>query len=244
MPRVELKGIHRVKKRLVSGTREYHYAFRGGPQFWSSASAITIGSSDYLEAFIAATKPHLMIAGSSVAAGKSASDVIRRYRASVHYKNRAPRTKRDFDKYLDAFEVSFGEDPIKLFEESEAVAEIREWKEQWAHSPKQYDYATTVVTRFLNWAKEEDRAISIHHHVNVKRVYNSDRSEIIWLPAELKALLSVATDREQRVVVAASEGGLTPQDIGILKRQHVQRTPKGRRLFFKRTKTGKPVSIP
>ncbi|CUK06620.1 Site-specific recombinase XerD [Ruegeria denitrificans] len=30
----------------------------------------------------------------------------------------------------------------------------------------------------------------------------------------------------------------------MLKREHVQRTPKGRRLFFRRTKTGKPAAIP
>lgn len=60
----------------------------------------------------------------------------------------------------------------------------------------------------------------------------------------MKALLKVANDREQRIVIAASEGGLTPQDIGILKREHVQQTPKGRRLFFRRTKSKKPVAIP
>ncbi|MEH6644744.1 site-specific integrase [Sulfitobacter sp.] len=158
--------------------------------------------------------------------------------------SRVAPLQSDYDKYLHSYEPEFGTDPIKLFEEKEALSEIREWKEQWAHSPKQYDYATSVITRFLNWARDGGAAIVTHHHMNVARMYRSDRSEIIWLPEELDALLSVANEREGRVAIAASEGGLTPQDIGILKREHVQKTPNGRRLFFKRTKSGKPVSIP
>nr|WP_254433955.1 tyrosine-type recombinase/integrase [Ruegeria arenilitoris] len=131
-----------------------------------------------------------------------------------------------------------------MFEEKEAVAEIRLWKDQWSHSPKQYDYAGSVATLLLNWARDEDAVISVHHHVNIKRIYKSDRSHVIWFPEEIQALIDVANEREKRVVVAASEGGLTPQDIGILKREHVQKTPKGRRLFFQRTKSGKPVAIP
>lgn len=245
MLRNELKGIHRVKKPVKGGAvKEYHYAYRGGSQFWSSESSCKVNSSEYFFAFLEASKPHLLRAVPKPAAEVSTTDVIGRYRESVHYKNLAERTRRDYDKYLNSFEEAFGVDPIKLFEEKGAIAEIREWKEQWAHSPKQYDYATSVATRLLNWARDEDAAIAVHHHMNVARIYKSDRSEIIWLPEELKALLGVASESEARVAIAASEGGLTPQDIGILTREHVQNTPNGRRLFFKRSKTGKAVSIP
>ena len=61
MPRVELKGIHRVSKKLAGGkVREYHYAYRRGPQFWSSESDFKVGGADYLEAFLEASKPHLL----------------------------------------------------------------------------------------------------------------------------------------------------------------------------------------
>ncbi len=245
MPHVKLKGIHRVLKTLANGeVRKYHYVCRGGPQFWSNSSDIQMGSEEYLEAYLSKKKPGLLSAAPPSGNRASTFAVIQRYRSSAHFKNLAPRTQSDYSKYLDAFEADFGDDPIKLFEEKGAIAEIREWKDQWSHSPKQYDYATSVVTRLLNWAREEDAVISIHHHVNIRRIYKSDRSHVIWFPGEIQALIDVASEREKRVVVAASEGGLTPQDIGLLKREHVQRTPKGRRLFFRRTKTGKPVAIP
>lgn len=72
----------------------------------------------------------------------------------------------------------------------------------------------------------------------------SERYDIVWLLEGLRALQAVANDREARVDTAASEGGLTPRDIGILKREHVQNTPRGRRLYFRRAITGKFISIP
>ncbi|MCV2866506.1 tyrosine-type recombinase/integrase [Albidovulum sediminicola] len=245
MARVDLKGIHRVRKRLVTGAVvTYHYAYRGGPQFWKSTSEVKQGTPDYLEAFIRASKPQLLAAVPSRGDRNSTSSVIARYRDSVHFKKLGDRTKADYEKYLLSFEKEFGSDPIAMFEERDALAEINAWKNKWSHSPKQFDYATSVVTRLLNWARDTDVSIQVHHHVDVERMYSSNRADIVWLPGELRAMLDVATERESRIVIAASEGGLTPQDIGILTWNHVQKTPKGRRLFFKRTKTGNPVSIP
>lgn len=240
-----LKGIHRVRKRLATGAvREYHYAYRGGPCFWRTGDAMVVGSSDYIQAFGEASKPRRLRAQSDPVMASSTRAVIERYRKSIHFQKLAARTQADYVKYLNAFDAEFGVDPIKLFEEKASLSEIRTWKEQWVHSPKSYDYATSVVTRLLNWARDEDVVIAIHHHLNVPRIYKSDRSEIIWLPEELAALVRVATEREARIIIAASEGGLTPQDIGILTRDNVQKTPKGRRLLFKRTKTSKATSIP
>ncbi|WP_295536895.1 tyrosine-type recombinase/integrase [uncultured Thioclava sp.] len=240
-----LKGIHQVRKRLANAKiREYHYAFRGGPQFWHSDNGVAIGSPDYVAAFSNAAKPGRLTKIPDIASGSTTRAVIERYRRSLHFQKLAERTQSDYEKYLKSFDTEFGVDPIKMFEEKESLGEIRTWKEQWSHSPKSYDYATSVVTRLLNWARDEDVALSNHHHVNVARLYKSNRSEIIWLPEELRALLAVANDREARVVIAASEGGLTPQDIGILTRDRVQNTPKGRRLLFKRSKSKKVTSIP
>ncbi|MBM06539.1 MAG: integrase [Oceanibulbus sp.] len=238
-----LQGVHRVKKRLSGGViKKYHYAFRGGPKFWSSDCSFEEGSTEYALAYAAILRGHKPSV--STAGRKITRSVIDRYRRSAHFVNLSERTRSDYGKYLTSFEEAFGDDPIKMFEEKEAVAEIREWKDRWAHSPKQYDYATSVVTRFLNWAMNDDASILVHHHANIARLYRSDRSDIVWLPEELRALRAVANDREKRVLIAASEGGLTPQDIGILRNEHVQKTPNGRRLFFRRTKSGKPVSIP
>ena len=128
----------------------------------------------------------------------STAAVIDRYRKSAHFMKLKPRTQSDYEKYLTAFEAEFGEDPVKMFEEKASISEIRVWKQKWKHSPKQYDYATSVVTRLLNWTKKEDASIDMHHHVGVERLYKSDRADIIWLPEEVHALLAVANEREAK----------------------------------------------
>jgi integrase len=238
-----IKGVHRVSKHLASGKlRVYHYAFRGGPKFWTSDSKANPDDPQYAIAYADAMRK--APTGIVKPGSRSTAAVIERYRRSAHFKNLAPRTQSDYEKYLTAFEADFGEDPIKMFEERASLSEIREWKDQWAHSGRQYDYATSVVTFLLNWAAKEDVSIEGHHHIGVPRLYKSDRADIIWRPEEIEALLAVATDREARIVIAASEGGLAPQDLGAVGRQHVQRTPMGRRIVVKRAKTRHPMAIP
>lgn len=239
----KIKGVHCVSKKLAGGqVRFYHYAFRGGPLFWTADSKAVPTDPQYAISYADALRK----APTGVVRPRrdSTTAVIDRYRRSIQFTKLASRTQSDYEKYLSAFEEEFGGDPIKLFEERESMAEIREWKERWSHSAKQYDYATTVVTRLLNWAKKEDASIAVHHHSDVARVYKSNRADIVWLPEEVEALLSVANEREARIVVAASEGGLAPQDLGRLTMAHVQRTPKGRRIFLKRGKTNNPTGIP
>ncbi|HRO27397.1 tyrosine-type recombinase/integrase [uncultured Amaricoccus sp.] len=239
---INLSGIHRVPKTLSGGrVRIYHYVYRGGPQFWNSDSDIEEGSDAYKEAFRAAKEGERV--GRVPADRYSVPGVVARFRQSAHYLTKEPRTKGDYDEFLDSFEEEFREDSIKMFEEKQSVGEINAWKNGWARSKKRYDYATTVATLFLNWAKDTDCSIDHHYHVRTKRLYKAGRAEIIWLPGEIDALRAVATEREERVLIAASQG-LTPQDIGILTQDHVQRTPEGRRLYFRRTKTSNPVSIP
>ncbi|WP_210528335.1 tyrosine-type recombinase/integrase [Rubellimicrobium arenae] len=242
-------GIHRVSKTLTDGTvRQYHYAFRGGPLFWKTGDKIPVDSPAYeasrqkkiAEHRRSKSLPQLSLSSPEERTTKIIMD---RYRASPAYVLRAQRTKDDYDEFLDSFVKEFGPDPIKIFEDPESVSHINDWKQAWAHAPRRYDYATTVVTRFLNWAKATDKAINTHHHWKQERYYNCDRSHIIWLPQEREALLTGASEREYRIAVAALNA-LTPQDIGLIKPEHVHPTPKGRRFLWRRTKTGKPFSIP
>jgi integrase len=176
--------------------------------------------------------------------GKSTSAILGKYLDSVEFKGLADRTKKDYLGFLSSFEAEFGDDPVAMFEEPESVNEIGEWRKKWEHSPKRYDYAGTVVTRFLNWALKTNKSLKQHHHTGLTKQYKSNRADVIWLPEEIEALLNEATPEESRVIIAASEGGLAPQDIGVLRREHVQKTQKGRRLLLKRTKTGNPISLP
>ena len=239
-----IAGVHRITKSRKNGPdRQYHYVFRGGPKFWDSSMAFDATDARYVSAYDAVMKG-LRDIRVPKADAKSTALALQRYRDSAEFNGLAPRTREDYEKFLTSFEAEFGEDPLAMFLEREAIGEIREWRTKWKDSPRQYDYAGGVVTTFLNWCVDTDHTLEFHHHKDQKKLYTSNRAQIIWMPEEIQMLLDEARPEEKPVVIAFSEGGLAPQDVGLLRRRHVQTTPKGRRLFFARKKTDNPVSLP
>lgn len=133
--KTRIAGVHRVKKKLSGGSlRTYHYVFRGGPKFWSDAYDHDEADPQYVLDYQAALNG---TRAKSKISGEATRYYVERYRNSAEYRRLKPRTQSDYEKYLRSFEEEFGVDPIKMFEEIEAVGQVREWRSQWSHSPKQ-----------------------------------------------------------------------------------------------------------
>ena len=241
MAKPEIKRVHIVTKKTAKELKEYHYAFRGGPRFWDSSMGRATGPA-YHKAYARVMEKHNR--AQFGCPPDSVSEAIKAYTGSPAFRGLRPRTQKDYQRYIDAFEKEFGKDSIKMFEEHESLAEIEDWKSStFGHSPRAYDYATTVVTRVLNWSKKNGR-LGTHHHHDIERQYKADRSDMFFLPEEIQAMLDVATERERRIIIACSEGGLAPQDACALTRAEVLETPRGRRLFFRRRKNFNITSVP
>lgn len=137
------------------------------------------------------------------------------------------------------FADAFKDDPAAMFEESESRGEVNDWRKQWAHSPKQYDYAGTV-----NWAWKDARKIRQHHYAGFTKVYEVDRSEIVWTPAQRDAVCASAPEWVKRILMAACETGLRVGDLIRLSWSHIEETPKGRRIRVRTNKRKRTATIP
>ncbi len=94
--RIELKGIHRVTRRLADGSlRVHHYAWRGGPKFWSSGGEIAEGSAEYVAALAAATEK----ARPKPRGGISVPQLVDQFLDHIGRGKLAERTRRDYRKY-------------------------------------------------------------------------------------------------------------------------------------------------
>lgn len=238
MARVELKKIHRVKRKLSDGTfRRHHYAWRGGPKFWSSDSGIAENSPAYVAALVEATtiqNPD----------GKTVPEMVDAFIDSPEFQHGlAARTQADYRKWALRFAKEFADDPASIFEEPDSRTEVNNWRKAWSHSPKQYDYAGTVVARVLNWARDE-RIIREHHCDRFKKLYEADRSEIVWSPSDVDTFNATAPAWVRRILTAALETGLRPGDLIRLSRNHIEPTPEGRRIRIKTNKKGRTATIP
>lgn len=241
MVRVNLKGIHRVKVRLADGqTREYHYAWRGkgAPRFWDSASGVKIGSPQYLAALTDCTPRAAASKGLFRAA-------ILAFIESQEFASLAPRTRSDMLKSIrhakTGIDAKFGGAPVAAFNDPRIRASALEWRD--SIGGKVGDDRIRHLQRIVSFAIDR-RVVQQHHLRDIKSAYKSNRSEIFWTPSDIDAFKSGAPDHVWRILAVALETGLRPGDLLLLSREHVHRTPHGRRIVIWTQKRKRMASIP
>lgn len=143
MTRVNLKGIHKIRKRLADGSvREHHYAGRGkgAVKFRDSGSGIPIGSPDYVAAFAPASPK------GAAAQGKFRS-VILAFLDSSDFQNLAPRTQADLRTSLyhpkNGIDAKFGDAPAAAFDDPWIRKQALDWRDGIGERP-----ATTASDTF------------------------------------------------------------------------------------------------
>lgn len=130
-----------------------------------------------------------------------------------------------------------------MWENPAARREINKWRDGWSHSPKQFDYAGSVVSLFLNWALNEGY-IATNTCQRFEKLYEADRSEIVWTPSDIEKVASICPEWISRLLIAATETGLRIGDLKKLSRNQVETTPMGRRIRVRTNKRGVPAYIP
>lgn len=235
MARFDLpKGVHCVRRQTKNGVKFHFYAWRGGPKFWTSNTRHP-------------TKPEFFAALAEATIRPEPSDYMTPQMVD-HFLSSAEmppgeRTRQDYQQWALRFADAFKHDPARIFEEPEARGEVNEWRSQWKNSPRQYDYAGTVVTRILNWACDHGK-IRVHHCSSFKKVYRVDRSWIVWTLDQRDAVCRIAPEWVQHILIAACETGLRPNDLVNLSRRQIEATPRGRRIRVRTNKRDRMATIP
>lgn len=229
------KGVHRVKRTLAGGRVRWHfYAWRGGPKFWEDVRREPTDP-DFARVYTEAVmrpQPTELTVPALVDAFLSSTAMPK-----------GDRSRADLRKWALRFAAHFHDAPACIFEERGSRGEVNAWRAHWKHSPKQHDAAGTHAVRVLNWAVEEGM-LSEHHCHRLHRLYEVDRSEIVWTPADREAINALAPEWVRRLLCVACESGLRPGDLIRLTRGQVERTPAGRRLRVRTAKRGRLAHIP
>lgn len=153
------------------------------------------------------------------------------------------RSFADQRKWALRFARHFQKAPAVIFEERGSRDEVNAWRASWKHSPKQHDMAGTHAVRILNWAVSEGM-LSEHHCHKLHRLYEVDRSEIVWTAADRETFDAIAPEWVRRILCAACETGLRPADVIKLTPAHVEQTPRGRRLRVRTNNHKRLAHIP
>lgn len=199
--RVELRGIHSVRKRLTTGVVTYYYAWRGGPRLQGEP-----GSPEFLASYQAAhagrRKPNPALFQSIIAG----------YRASSDFARLGERTKVGYRAKLRQIEDAFGTMPLDVLEDPGVTRDFLDWRDGMAGAPRQADYAWTILMRVISWGR--DRGLTTYRPPDrVERLHHSDRSERIWEPDQIAAFMAVASTPLQHALVLALETGQRQGDL-------------------------------
>ena len=169
-----LKGAFKV----TAKGRTYWYAWRGpplGPRLQGAPGSPEFHAS-YVEAHAAFRVPDTGRFDSLVAA----------YKASDDYKTLAPSTKKAWTPWLDRIADHFGELRIAQFERPQKIRPIIvRWRSRWADKPRTADYALQVLSRVLSHAVDPLGKLAGNPCEGLKRLYDTDRSEIIWTDKDM-----------------------------------------------------------
>jgi integrase len=241
-----VKGIHRVKKKLASGPAAYHYAWRGGPRFWSSTDRVTEDGPAYWAAYQKAVE------GYAPAKGKF-RQILQAFLSSRDYQKLAPRTQEGYQdsiRHVDGIDAKFGDAPLGAFNSPSIRKIAYAWRDGFS-SDRVADMQKAHLVAIVNWAVDRGY-LQTNYLAGMSNLYKVDRSEIIWTPEDLTLFLYGNEEKEigpapewlKRLMISATETGLRPGDLMLLSRSHIKKTPKGRRIQIRTAKRKRMVSIP
>jgi integrase len=206
MVRVELRGIAKARAK----GRTYYYAWRGGPRLRGEPGSPEFMAS-YNEAIESRRTPE---------PGRFRSVVVL-YRASPDYAQLAESTRKEWSPWLDRISDYFGDLRIAQFDRPEKIRPaIRRWRGQWADKPRTADYALQVLSRVLAHGVEEG-SIAGNPCDGIKRLYSSDRAEVIWTDTDIAVLEKTCAVEIAHAVDLASYTGLRLGDLLRLSWSHV-----------------------
>lgn len=227
--RVHLKGIHRVKTKLASGAVGfYFYAWRGGPRLVGEP-----GSPEFVASYYAAVQSRREPDRSTF------QSVIAGYKASQDFLGLSARSRADYLQQISRIEEKFGTLPLAALDDARVSKDFLDWRDTLAASPRQADYAWTILVRLLSFARA--RGLTLYRPPErVERLYHADRSEKIWTEQNIAAFLGVASEPLQRALVLALETGQRQGDLLTLPWSAFD----GSWIRLTQSKTGRRVNVP
>jgi integrase len=168
--RVLLKGVDTSTKRLADGTvRRYHYAWRGGPLLRGEPGTPEfIASYNEAVARKTAPTPGMLFA------------VLQAYLSSEAFRCLVARTQADYRKQIKLIERKFGTFPLAALTNRRTRGIFRAWRDRIAAtSPRQADYAWSVLGRVLSWGLEGG-LVDANPCERGGRLYHASRADKIW----------------------------------------------------------------
>ena len=203
-------GLHIVtKRRAGKPIVHYVYAWRGGPQLLRKEGGTKPVITLELAQAAAAVKPACAVPSTDTIDG-----LITRYTSSscAEWKKLAATTRTNYSTWHARIRAEFGTAPLKVFADRRVRGDVLAWRDRWAEQPRSADAGITAFSALLSWGVDRG-LLPINVLLGVDRLYEQDRSDIIWEPHHFDAFLLAASVEVQEAVELAAATGLRRSDL-------------------------------
>jgi integrase len=220
--------------KLASGAfAYYYYAWRKGPRLVGEP-----GSPEFLASYYAAIQSRREPDRSTF------HSVIVGYKASQDFLTLSERSRADYLQQIAKIEEKFGTLPLAALDDTRVTRDFLEWRDSMARSPRQADYAWTILMRLCSFARA--RGLTLYRPPErVERLYHADRAQKIWEQPQLATFMGVASEPLQRALVLAIETGQRQGDLLTLPWSAYQPDEQGRMwIRLTQSKTNRRVNVP
>lgn len=227
--RVQLKGIHRVAKKLADGSvATYYYAWRGGPRLSGQPHSPEF-IRHYSEAHARRTRP----------SEATVFGLVAHFRSATEFTTLAPKTRHSYLSFLKLIEFEFGNMPIDALSDPRVRGEFKRWRDQMAATPRKANYAWTVLARVFAVARDHGR-ISINPCERGGRLETGSRAERVWTDSDIEMMLKNAPERLRLAFLLALWTGQRQGDLLRLRWSDYD----GAYLRLVQSKSGRKISLP
>jgi integrase len=202
-------GLHIVRKRRPGKSMLWYvYAWRGGPLIQRSEGGRPKVTAALTDLAAEARKVDRQPRGDTIA------KLIGDYRAPTtpEWAKLAASTRANYATWLERIREEFGDAPVSAFDDRKMRGDILAWRDKWMAQPRSADAAIQVMSALLSWGIDRGR-LEKNIAKGITQLYDADRSEIIWEPADFEAFEKAASVEVWEGVQLAALTGLRRGDL-------------------------------
>ncbi len=142
------------------------------------------------------------------------SSIIVDFYGSKLFDKLSDRTRADYLKHRNFIEPKWGKLPLAVLRDARIKRDFRTWRDALCEEigERQADLVFATTRRIVTFAVDDGR-LQINHLLGIESVYESDRSDIIWLPEHVEAFMKVGNRGMQLALILALNLGRREGDL-------------------------------
>jgi len=162
---------------------------------------------------------------------KTLNELITAFKASSNYRGLGTNSKRNYSLYFKLLKERLGSLPLEAFNDVQIRGVFFDLRDEFIETPRTADYLIQTARRLINWAYDRGD-VKFAHLSRPGRVYDNDRSQIIWEPHQVSTFMQHAYFELNLAVTFALFLGQRQGDLVRLRESQYQIDSKTNRRWM------------